>query len=68
MAKQLERWGCNTKFKSRPDHKLDLFTVVPSSNPPPCLSIANWFVPGQLGFLKLFKFDLNYLFKPFARQ
>ena len=38
-------------FKSRSDHYLDLFSVVPSSTPRSCLYIANWFASCQLGFL-----------------
>ena len=50
------------KFKSRPDHQLDLFLVVgPSSNPH--LLIANWFASYQLGFLNIIiMFYLNNCF------
>ena len=44
----------NPEFKSRSDRYLDLFKVVPSSNPSHALWIANWFSSlGQLEFLTL---------------
>ena len=51
-----------------PDHQLDLFRVVPSSNPQPCLYmyIASWFAR-PVGILNPVMFDLNYLFQSFAR-
>ena len=39
-------------------HLLDLFLVVPSSNPPPFL-LANWLLPASLGFLSCY---LDYFF------
>ena len=39
------------EFKSRSDHWLDLFEVVPGSTPGLCLYIANWSASCQLGFL-----------------
>ena len=35
VAERLERWTC--KFKSHPDRLIDLFSVIPSSNPRPRL-------------------------------
>ena len=38
-------------FKTRSDHSLNLFLVVPGSTSQLHLYIANWFASGQLGFL-----------------
>ena len=38
-------------FKTRSDHSLNLFLVVPGSTSQLHLQIANWFASGQLGFL-----------------
>ena len=38
-------------FKTRSDHSLNLFLVVPGSTSQLHLLIANWFDSGQLGFL-----------------
>ena len=38
-------------FKTRSDHSLNLFLVVPGSTSQLHLLIANWFASGQLGFL-----------------
>ena len=35
--KWLERWTCNSEAPSSSPAWLDLFPVLPSSNPPPCL-------------------------------
>ena len=37
-------------FESRSGNLLDLFSVIPSSNPWPCLLIANWLPPASWGF------------------
>ena len=39
------------EFKSRSDHYLDLFELVPGSTPRLRLYIANWSASCQLGFL-----------------
>ena len=39
------------EFKSRPDHQLNLFQVVPGSTPLLRLYIPNWSASCQLGFL-----------------
>ena len=50
-VRALETQYGGPEFKSnRPDRYQDLFTVVPSSSPRPCLWITNWFASGQLGF------------------
>ena len=41
----------NPNFKSRSDHRLDLFQVVPGSTPRLHLYKANWSTSCQLGFL-----------------
>ena len=38
-------------FKTRSDHSLNLFVVVPGSSSRPHLQIVSWFAPGQLGVL-----------------
>ena len=38
-------------FKTRSDHSLNLFLVVPGSTSQRHLQIANWFASGRLGFL-----------------
>ena len=43
--------GTRSEFKSRSDHQLDLFQVVPGSTPLLRLYIANWSALCQLGFL-----------------
>ena len=65
--KWLERWTCNSGAPSSSPTWLDLFSVVPSSNPPPCLRIASCFASVQVGILNPVKFNLSYLFQPFAR-
>ena len=37
-------------FEFRSGNLLDLFSVIPSSNPRPCLLIANWLPPASWGF------------------
>ena len=39
------------EFKSRSDHQLDLFEVIPGSSPRLRLYITNWSASCQLGFL-----------------
>ena len=50
-----------SRFESRPVHLLDLFSVVPSSNPWPRLQIADWFPPSSWVFNPVMLY-LNYLF------
>ena len=38
-------------FKTRSDHSMNLFVLVPGSTSQLHLQIANWFASGQLGFL-----------------
>ena len=50
----------NPEFKSRPDHQLDLFQVVPDSTPRLRLYIVNWsasclLAVGILNLLSLFQ-------------
>ena len=56
-----------SKFKSCPDRQLDLFTVVPSSNPWPCFLNSQLVCLRPVGILNPVKFNLNYLFQAFAR-
>ena len=48
-------------FESQSGHLLDLFSVVPSSNPLPRLYLANWLPPASWGF-NPFMLYLDYLF------
>ena len=48
-------------FKSHSHHLLDLFSVVPSSNPWPRLYLANWLPPASWVFNPVMLY-LNYLF------
>ena len=41
------------ELRSRPDHQLDLHSVVPRLNLGHTYKIANWFASYQLGFLVL---------------
>ena len=52
MAELLERRTCNSEAPSS-SPALDLFKVVPSSNPRPRSLIADWFAFGQLRYLTL---------------
>ena len=51
MVRVLAMRSGDSGFKTRSDHSMNLFLVVPSSTSQLHLEIANWVAPSQLGFL-----------------
>ena len=56
MVRALALRSGDPGFKTRSDHSLNLFLVVPGSTSQLHLSIANWFASGQLEFLTVVVF------------